>query len=125
MSNNTVFETKINAIRVGTVGSLTDVVRKVEFTVKGSDAGQSFELPQVVDLLEPQAESFKPLNQLTESDVVQWVEENFTNMESVKAHISMVVAREVAKASLESKPLPWAPAVPAPESTPVPTAVPV
>ena len=109
------YEIKINGIRTGAVGNLTDVIRKVEFTVRGTEEGQSFELPQTVDLTEPQAESFKPLAQVTEVDVVAWVEENFTNMDGVKAHIQFVLDKEVAKAALESKPLPWAPvAEPAP-----------
>ena len=44
------YEIKINGIRTGAVGNLTDVIRKVEFTVRGTEEGQSFELPQTVDL---------------------------------------------------------------------------
>lgn len=108
------FETKINAIRTGTVGELTNVVKRVEFTVKGTEQGQSFELPQSVDLADPQSEAFVPLAQVTETNVVAWVEENFTNMDGVKAHIQSVLDKEVAKAALAEAPLPWAPA-PAPE----------
>lgn len=104
------FETKINAIRTGTVGELTNVVKRVEFTVKGTDQGQSFELPQSVGLSEPAAGSFKPLAEATEADVVAWVEANFTNMDGVKAHIQYVLDKEVAAAALEATPLPWAPA---------------
>jgi hypothetical protein len=111
------FETKINAIRTGTVGELTNVVKRVEFTVKGTEQGQSFELPQNVDLADPQSEAFVPLAQVTEANVVEWVEGNFTNMDAVKAHIQMVLDKEVAKAALADEPLPWAPA-PAPEPAP-------
>jgi len=102
------FEIKINAIRTGAVGNLADVVRKVEFTVKGTEEGQSFELPQAVDLGEPASESFIQLSALTEANVVEFVESAFTNMDGVKAHIQFVLDKEVAKAALESKPLPWA-----------------
>lgn len=105
------FETKINAIRTGTVGELTNVVKRVEFTVKGTEQGQSFELPQNVDLADPQSEAFIPLAQITEANVVAWVEENFTNMDSVKAHIQFVLSKEVAKAALTETPMPWAPVV--------------
>lgn len=111
------FETKINAIRTGAVGSLSDVIKRVEFTVKGTEQGQSFELPQTVELSEPDAASFKPLAQVTEADVVAWVEANFTNTDGVRAHIQYVLDRQVAAAVLEAKPLPWAPA-PAPMPTP-------
>lgn len=103
------FDIKITGIRTATVGNLTDVIRKVEFNVKGTEAGQSFDLPQTVDLTDPQSEAFKPLSEVTEADVIAWVEENFTNMNAVKAHIQYVLNIEVAKNALESKPLPWAP----------------
>ena len=103
------FDIKINGIRVGAIGSLANVIRKVEFTVKGTEQGQSFELPQTVDLSEPEAESFKPLDSVTEADVVAWVEANFANMDAVKAHIQSVLDKEVAKAALETVALPWAP----------------
>lgn len=104
------FETKINAIRTGTVGELTNVVKRVEFTVKGTEQGQSFELPQSVDLADPQSEAFVPLAQVTEANVIQWVNENFTNMSAVQEHIQYVLNQEVAKAALAETPLPWAPA---------------
>jgi len=103
------FKIKINAIRTGNVGDLPQVIRKVEFTVQGTENSQTFELPQTVDLSEPEASSFKPLSEVTESDVVNWVEANFANMEAVKLHIQTVLDREVAKAALEESPLPWAP----------------
>ena len=111
------FETLVTAIRTGTVGELADVIKRVDFTVKGTEQGQTFELPQNVELSEPEAESFKPLAEVTEADVVAWVEANFANMDGVKAHIQYVLDKEVAAAALEAKPLPWAPT---PEPTPAP-----
>lgn len=104
------FEIKINAIRTGTVGNLSQVVRKVEFTVKGTEEGQSFELPQSVDLGDPAAEAFIPVNQLSEANVIAWVEASFANLAGVKSHIQMVLDKEVAKHALENTPMPWAPA---------------
>ena len=115
------FEIKINAIRTTTVGDLAGVIRKVEFTVKGIEEGQSFELPQTVDLGDPAPESFIQLASLTEADVVAFVEASATNMEGVKAHIQFVLDKEVAKAALTSTPMPWAPA---PEPAPAPAAAP-
>ena len=115
------FTTIITGIRTGNVGELVDLVKKVEFTVRGTLGGQTFELPQWCDLTEPQSENFKPLAEVTETDVIQWVEANFTNWPGVKSHIQYVLDKEVAKAALESKPLPWAPA-PEPAPTPAPGA---
>jgi hypothetical protein len=102
------FQIKITGIRTGTVGQLTDVIRKVDFSVAGADSGQTFELPQTVDLNDPQPESFVQLASLTQAQVVAFVESTFTQMDSVKAHIQFVLNKEVARAALESKPLPWA-----------------
>jgi hypothetical protein len=119
MSTN--FTITISGIRTANVGELADVIRKVEFIVKGTRDGQSFELPQSADLPDATSESFKPLTAVTESDVIAWIESSFDTdkMNSVKAHIDYVLDKEVAKAALESKPLPWAPV---PESTPGETA---
>ena len=105
------FEIKVNAIRTGTVGDLTNVIRKVEWTLKGTERGQSFALPQTTDLGEPQADSFVPLAQVDEASVIAWVEATETRMPGLKAHIQMFLDKEVAKAALESAPLPWAPVV--------------
>lgn len=112
------FQTKINAIRTGTVGELTNVVKRVEFTVKGTDQGQSFELPHSIEIADPDPAAFIDLANVTEANVIQWVNENFPSMSAVQEHIQYVLDREVAKAALTEAPLPWAPA-PEPE-TPAP-----
>lgn len=104
------FEIKINAIRTGAVGNLTDVIKRVDFTVKGAEQGQSFELPQSVEIADPNPEQFIQLANVTEANVIAWVEENFTNMGGVKAHIQYVLDKEIAAAAFASQPLPWAPA---------------
>jgi hypothetical protein len=114
------FETKINAIRTTTVGEMTNVIRKVEFTVKGTEEGQSFELPQTVDLADPDSANFVQLASVTEADVVAWVETAFANINGVKAHIQFVLDKEVAKNALTSTPMPWAP-VPEAPAEPTPT----
>jgi len=101
------FEIKINAIRTATFGELINVIRKVDWTLKGTESGQSFELPQTTDLGYPQVESFMPLAQVDEASVIAWVEATETRMPGIKAHIQMVLDKEVAKAALESAPLPW------------------
>lgn len=111
------FTTTINSARTASEGGLTQVVKQVEFTVTGSQDGQSFALPQSVSLGAAEATSFTPFAQLTESQVVAWVESAFENMDAVKAHIQIVLDRECAKAALTSETPPWAPP-PAPEGVP-------
>lgn len=108
------FEIKIQSIRTATVNNLTNVIRKVEFIVIGSENGCTFQLFNNVDLAEPDA-TFIEFNNLTEAQVIKFVEDNFENMDAVKAHIQYVLDREVAKAALELTLMPWAPVI---EETP-------
>jgi hypothetical protein len=103
------FETKISRIGTAVVNGLQGVIKRVEFIVVGTDSGQTFELPQSVDLPDPDAVSFKALPSILPADVIGWVERHFPNMQAVKDHIQFVLDREVAKAALVDTPLPWAP----------------
>lgn len=103
---------KINAARVVSEGGLTDVVKEVEVTVTGADGSATFALPTTAKLADADANNFTPFGNLTEAQMISWVEA-IPEIDSLKAHVAIVVAKEVAKLSMESKPLPWAP--PAPE----------
>ena len=110
------FQIKITGLQTATVGELTNVIKRVDFTVTGTEEGHSFELPQSVDMNEPDATSFIQLADLTEANVAAFVEGAFLNMPGVKAHIQYVLDKEVAKGRLTAAPLPWAPAAePTPE----------
>jgi len=113
-----VYSYKINAARVGSQDSLTNVVKGVEVTVTGTDGAAEFDLPVVVKLADADADSFTLFALLTEDQIVGWVE-NDPSLDGTKAHIALVVEKEKAKLALENKPLPWAPA---PEGAPVPPA---
>lgn len=111
------FQIKITGVRVHDLGSLQKVVKQIEFVVSGNEANQTFELPQTMTVPDADAEGFVPFAELTEAQVVQWVEEHFDNLPAVKAHIQTVLDREVAKANLAQEPMPWAPP-PAPQPEP-------
>lgn len=103
------FKIRIESVRTGTVGDLTNVIRKVEFTLIGTEAGQVFELPNFADVGEPSADGFIPFGSLTEEQVASFVESSFAGLDVMKAHVQAVLNKEIAKASLENAPLPWAP----------------
>ena len=109
---------KINGARVHTQGGLTDVVKEVDASMTGTDGEASFTLPFSVQLAEADAETFTAFASLTEAQLVEWVEAETDKLESIKAHIALVVEKEVEKLALTHKPLPWAPA----ESAPTPEA---
>lgn len=110
------FEIITNAIRTATVGELTNVVKQVEWTLKGTQDGQSFELPQKTVIADPAPEAFIPLAQVTAANVATWVEENVENLEAIRAHIQFVLDRQCQEAALSTADLPWAPP-PAPAPT--------
>lgn len=113
------FTIKVNGIRTATVGDRTNVVKQVDWTLKGTEAGQTFELPQTTQLADPNGQAFIELANLTEADVVAWIEATETRLPGIKAHIQFVLDREVAKTALAATPMPWAPVEPTP--TPAPT----
>lgn len=114
------FQIKINGVRTHDLGNLTKVIKQIDFTVEGMQDNQTFALPQTVTVPDADAQNFVPFEQLTEANVVQWVETHFENLDSVKAHIQFVLDKESQKAQLAQQPLPWAP--PAPEPTAPPPA---
>lgn len=103
---------KINGVRTHDLGSLTKVIKQIEFTVEGAQDGQTFALPQTLTVPDADAQSFVPFEQLTEANVVAWINEHFDNLDSVKAHIQFVLDKESQKAQLAQQPLPWAPPAP-------------
>jgi len=118
------FTIKPTSIRTKTLDGLTGVVKLVEWILEGELSGQKFSLPQTTTLQDPEPASFIPLNQITEQQVVQWIE-NTVDLQPIKAHIELVLNKEAAKADLTQENLPWAPPVPEPTTPTTPTETPV
>ena len=113
------FTITVTGIRTMTVGELTNVVKQVEWTLNGTQEGQSFELPQKTVIADPSPEAFIPLAQVTAANVETWIEENGGNLNYIKSHIQFVLDKMVAEASMQVTPIPWVPA-PEPEPEPAP-----
>jgi hypothetical protein len=101
------FEIIVTGIRTATVGELTNVVKHAEWTLKGTDSGQTFELPQktVMGAVDPQ--NFTPLASLTSAAVVAWIEAADERILGIKAHIQFVLDKAIAESGTTSEPLPW------------------
>lgn len=69
----------VHMVKAPTLGDLQDVVTKVGFTYSGEleDGTKVTEPMRVVDLPAPDAENFKPLGELTEAEVIAWVEATY------------------------------------------------
>jgi hypothetical protein len=115
-----VYTISVNGLRVVSEDGLTDVVKEVDVQMTGTDSGSSFALPFTVPLGPADPDNFTAFGTLTEAELVSWVEAQTDVLTPYKAHIAMVVEKEVAKAALTAKPLPWAPPAPDP-STPPPS----
>lgn len=108
------YTTQINNARVASQDDLADVIKEVDVTIRGEDGACAFALPATVKFGPADPDDFTAFEDLTEAQLVSWVNAQDAVV-PIKAHIAYVIAQEVAKAALEQKPLPWSPAVPAPD----------
>lgn len=103
------YSIEITRTRVKNENSLTNVVREVDFILTGTDRGCSFQLPVTLKLDAPDSNNFIPFENLSKTEVENWIWSKDEELQSYKAHIAIVVGRETAKLGLEEKPMPWAP----------------
>ena len=116
------FTIKVTGLRTSTINGIENAVKQVEWTMQGTEAGQTFELPQTTEVPDPQADGFVPLTSLTEAQVITWIETHEPRMAGIKAHIQLVLDREVVKAQLAPATMPWAPVAEVPETPEAPAA---
>lgn len=116
------FTIKITGLRTATVNGIENAVKQVEWKLIGTEAGQTFEMPQVTEVPDPQSDGFVPLANLTEAQVVAWIETHEQRLSSIKAHVQFVLTREVAKATLVPVAMPWAPVAETPQPPEAPAA---
>jgi hypothetical protein len=102
------FTIKITGLRTQTVGGVAGVVKQVDWVLSGTEAGQVFSLSQTTTVPDPDTANFIPLDQLTEAEVVAWIETHDIRLPGIKQHIQLVLDRQTAQAALEPTPMPWA-----------------
>lgn len=112
------FTITVNKVYTATEGSLANVVKKADWTLRGEQEGKTFELPQTTDMNAADPNDFVAFENLSELNVATWIEGACENMDSIKAHIQFVLDKECAKAALASPNMPWAPAPEAPAPAP-------
>jgi hypothetical protein len=103
------FTIKIIGIRTQTINGLENAVKQVDWTMMGTEGSQSFELSQSTTVQDPRVEGFIPLANLTEQQVIEWVQATEPRIPAIQAHIQAVLDRQTAKALLVKTPMPWAP----------------
>jgi hypothetical protein len=102
------FTIKITGLRTQTVGGLANVVKQVDWTLTGAQATQVFQLPQTTAVPDPDAADFVPLEQLTETQVIAWIETHDMRLPGIKSHIQLVLDGQAAQAALQPAAMPWA-----------------
>lgn len=109
------YTTQINAVRTNTQGGLANAVKEVDWTMIGTDQSQSFSVPNTSVLNDADPTSFTPFEDMTEAQVIEWINASNTDIEAVKTHIANVLSRMIATATLSAQTLPW-------QQTPSPSA---
>lgn len=105
------FQFQIRRVYTADENSLTDVIKKVDYEITGTQDGQSFSLPQTKTLGPADPATFVAYGSLTQELMESWVNDDT----APKAHIQWVLDEMCAKAALTAKTPPW---VPAPEELP-------
>ena len=106
------FTINITGIKITTVNGVDNAVKQVDWTMVGSAEGQQFDLPQTTILGDPDTDNFITLDALTPEVVANWIETTDTRIDAIKAHIQIVLDRQIASAALTTTHLPWTPAPP-------------
>ena len=104
------YTVKVTALRTRDEGDYTGVVRIVDYRVIGVSGDISFFIDAQSRVAEPQDGQFTPLEDLTEQQVIGWLENSDpTTLEGVKANIGYYIARKQAEAALQMVTPPWFP----------------
>ena len=101
---------KVNKIEVApALGELTDVVTRVRYDYKGvNEDGIEGTFAGVTPMPEPGDAEFKPLAELVEADVIEWLEAH-ADKPHMQERIQKQIDTQVAPKYVDT-PLPWAPA---------------
>jgi hypothetical protein len=93
---------------VPTLGNLNNVITEVVYTYVGTNEdGIISPYPGRTKLLSPNPESFKPTVELTEEDVIEWLEAH-ADLEIMKRSIQQHIEQQ-SGTILRGSTLPWAP----------------
>lgn len=111
-TNTATFQIKVLDIRTTTVGELTDVVKQVTWTIRATKDGIfSNEVQYTTVLADPKLNNYIPLQQLTEANVINFIETNDERLPGIKTYLQERLDVEIAKNTLTTAPLPWVSAV--------------
>lgn len=109
------YTTRVTGLRVRDEGDLTKVVRVVDFIVTGEDGDIRYGINSSVEMRgEIDPENFSPMEDLTEAQVVGWLEADPNTLAGIKGNIEYFIGQKKAEMELAPAPVPWAQPVPLP-----------
>lgn len=102
------FTIRIHKVYTKDEGGLSNVIKRVDWTLSGAQDSQTTPLsPQSTELSLANAENFILYDALTEADVVSWVQANSPQLDILKSHLQVYLDRMCLLATYNSPPLPW------------------
>lgn len=112
---------KVTGVKTRTEEGFEGVVFQTFWTKTGTDAdGNVGTFSGATPLKFAPSEDFTPFDQLTEQQVLEWVQAAVVG--DYAQHVDAQIQKQInaKKADVQSPPLPWAPPEPTPEPVPVP-----
>ena len=110
---------KVTDLQTNNSDTLQNVVVHTRWTKTGTDEnGNSgmFAGATPFKISDVNPKTFKPLNELTESEVLSWIQAVVTGY--YEEHVNTKIAEQISKKSIVNQPLPWAAPEPTQEPTP-------
>lgn len=102
------FEIQINNMLTVNEDGLSEVVKFIQINIIGTESGQTFSLPGVIEMPNPNPDDFTPYQDLTQQQVIDWLQVN-EQVLAMEAQIQYVLNKQVAEAQAQNPPLPWNP----------------
>ena len=108
------FEFKVKQLEVAPIlGDLENVVTRVRYDYIGTDEeGNTATFTGATPMPAPNSEAYKPFEELTEPDVISWLEE-VADKPHMQERITKAIREKITPKNVDM-PLPWAPAVETP-----------
>lgn len=112
------FEFKVKQLEVAPMlGDLENVVTRVRYDYIGTDdQGNTFTFAGATPMPAPNSKAYRPFDQLTEADVVSWLEE-VADKPHMQERITKAIQEKITPKNVDM-PLPWVPVIETPAIDP-------
>lgn len=109
-----IFTIRVAGIKTLDLPDLPQVVKQVDWILSGEMDEFSYELNSSTILPDPQSQEFIPYNELSQEQVVNWIQTTDPRLDGLKAQVANKVLELKMLSELKPEVLPWAPQHPLP-----------